>query len=60
MESTGLCDVCGGLNAIYTCRICGKRVCAKCMTVGGACRACIGGRRISDAEDKVDEVNGLR
>ncbi|MFH1403270.1 MAG: orotate phosphoribosyltransferase [Candidatus Altiarchaeota archaeon] len=48
MESEGLCDVCGAPNATYTCMLCGKRVCPRCLTVGGACRLCVEGRVAPD------------
>ncbi|MBD3389259.1 MAG: hypothetical protein GF416_09200 [Candidatus Altiarchaeales archaeon] len=55
MESTGLCDICGKAGAMYTCSLCGKRVCQLCVTVGGVCKYCVGGKSISEDEKIVRE-----
>ncbi len=38
-----LCDICGKVAVVSTCRLCGARACPKCSS-GGACARCRGGR----------------
>ncbi|MDD5111223.1 MAG: orotate phosphoribosyltransferase [Candidatus Altiarchaeota archaeon] len=45
MDATGLCDNCGKSGRLYTCMLCGRRVCADCIDAGKrACKNCKGGR----------------
>lgn len=55
MDLSGLCDICGKTGPLYSCSLCGKRVCMNCVTVGGACKACAGGARVSHDEKLVKD-----
>jgi hypothetical protein len=56
MDSAGLCDICGKAGTLYTCGLCGRRVCQLCITVGGICKHCAGGRNIEADEKLVEDV----
>jgi len=55
MASTALCDICGTAPALYSCMLCGRRVCGNCITVRGACKDCIGGRKMDESK-KAEEL----
>ncbi|HEX54536.1 MAG: orotate phosphoribosyltransferase [Candidatus Altiarchaeales archaeon] len=41
----GLCDICSNPGVLYTCSICGKRVCHRCyVSEKGVCILCLRGR----------------
>jgi len=61
MDLTGLCDICGKAATVYTCGLCGRRVCRGCITLGGVCKRCAGGRSIkADSKLVRDRVLGDR
>ncbi|HHQ45283.1 MAG TPA: orotate phosphoribosyltransferase [Candidatus Altiarchaeales archaeon] len=43
MASYGVCEICGLGVAAYSCKICGRKACANCMTVRGVCKQCLKG-----------------
>ncbi|HOO54380.1 MAG TPA: hypothetical protein PLY09_07170 [Methanothrix sp.] len=46
MELMGICNICGRAGKLFTCRLCGRLVCARCFDPAvGVCRQCSGGRR---------------
>lgn len=55
MAVYGLCDICRK-RAVFTCVLCGKRVCRDCVTVSGACKACAGGFNIEQDKKFVDNI----
>ncbi len=47
----GLCDICGKADVVYTCPMCGKRVCTEHFNdVKGVCNVCLQGRFIDKKE----------
>ncbi|HNR59226.1 MAG: hypothetical protein PHN90_07175 [Methanothrix sp.] len=45
MELLGICSICGTTGKLFTCRLCGGLVCARCFDPSsGVCRRCKGGR----------------
>ena len=56
MDVAGLCDLCGRPVATFSCQLCGKRMCQRCMTVGGVCKACTDGRDIRAETEIVDRM----
>ncbi len=58
MDVAVLCDICGKTGFSYTCSLCGKRVCNRCITVGGVCKVCAGGKNIRSDEIVLDKVLG--
>ncbi|MFH1835394.1 MAG: orotate phosphoribosyltransferase [Methanobacteriota archaeon] len=48
MTSPAICDSCGKSGTLYSCMLCGRRVCGDCLTVRGVCKDCISGRKVSD------------
>ncbi len=55
MDSMGICDICGKPDSLYTCKLCGRRVCREHITVGGVCKQCAGGRSIQADEKRVKD-----
>ena len=47
MSGVGLCDICGKQGILYSCSLCGKRVCGDCVSVRGVCKTCLSGRQIT-------------
>jgi len=53
MDLTGLCDICGRPGKLFTCMLCGKRVCIACFALNrGLCKNCLSGK----ARDKPDTL----
>ncbi|NJD77583.1 MAG: orotate phosphoribosyltransferase [Candidatus Methanoperedens sp.] len=47
MESMGVCSICGRAGKLYTCMLCGRTVCSRCITREGVCTSCSHGRAYS-------------
>ncbi|WP_096204328.1 orotate phosphoribosyltransferase [Candidatus Methanoperedens nitratireducens] len=47
MEVTGICSICGRPGKLFTCPLCGRLVCSRCLTGEGICVQCARGRRYS-------------
>ena len=49
-----LCDRCGNASFLYSCIICGKRVCRSCLVADKkTCVDCVSGRK-APARDSID------
>ncbi|MFH1447809.1 MAG: orotate phosphoribosyltransferase [Candidatus Micrarchaeota archaeon] len=47
MEVAGLCDVCGKLTPMFSCSLCGARVCPACFDLNNrVCKNCEKGRKL--------------
>ncbi len=43
----GICDICGRVSRLYTCILCGRRVCSRCyLPDKGVCMTCPRGRQV--------------
>ena len=51
----GLCDVCGAAGALFTCTLCGKRVCSQHFHAG-VCSECRKGRMLKGQEKQGSAV----
>lgn len=56
MDITGICDICAKAGACFTCVLCGKRICKDCITLGGACKTCAGGKSIQADSSRVNNI----
>jgi hypothetical protein len=54
MDSAGPCEICGNVGtSLYTCAICGKRVCRTCfLAEKSVCVRCAGGSRFAPLKHK--------
>lgn len=60
MEVKGICNICGNVGILHTCRLCGRLVCGECyIPAAGLCRICYKkpGRRIKNINDKDMLIN---
>ena len=63
MDSAGLCDECGRVENLFSCGLCGARVCTGCVTVQGICKKCVGGRKVDGDKARITGIlaeKGLR
>ncbi|MFH1788084.1 MAG: orotate phosphoribosyltransferase [Candidatus Altiarchaeota archaeon] len=59
MEGVAPCSICEKPGVLYTCSLCGRRVCGNCVSVRGVCRDCLTGRKMGELDDDSPPENML-